>query len=219
MGIKQLVSIAGVLVAGALSLPASTVYQYSFGGLGVLGSSSHAFSPVSGPSSLSITAYGVDALGGSNLYSKGSNFNFSNLSYDSESGLGLASDPTGDHEISPRNYVVLDLANLAGFLSKGLYVESSSGTDRWAIWGWNGSLSDAASAFSASSVISGSSQGLQDLSALSGDQWIALTATSGNVLLGAFRASAAPEPASEGLLGLALIGTALVIRSRRTQSA
>jgi hypothetical protein len=170
MGIKQLVSIAGILVAGALSLPASTVYQYSFGGLGALGSSSHAFSPVSGPSSLSITAYGVDALGATNLYSKGSSFNFSNLSYDSESGLGLASDPTGDHEITPRNYVVLDLANMAGFSSKGLYVESSSGTDRWAIWGWNGSLADAASEYSAGTVITGSSQGLQDLSALANDR-------------------------------------------------
>jgi hypothetical protein len=228
MGIKKLAALAGIILAGALSLPASTVYQYSFGGLGTLGSSSHVFAPVSGPSSYSITAHGGTFFGSAvNLYSKGSSYNFASpwSSSNHESGLGLTNDRSGSREITPGSYIVLDLANLAGFSasSLGLYTSSTEGDDGWAIWGWNGNLSDAFMAYLGSGVIHGSNEGLHSLSSFASDRWVGITATRGDILLGAFTAagdpSATPEPASAGLMGLAAIGMGLLVRKRFSRSA
>ena len=228
MRIKKLAAIAGVILAGALSLPASTVYQYSFGGLGSLGSSSHVFAPVNGPSSYSITAHG-GTFGGSqvNLYSKGSSYNFANpwSSSNHESGLGLTNDRSGSHEITPGSYIVLDLANVAGFSvsSLGLYTTSTEGDDSWAIWGWNGNLSGALAAYLGSGVVHGSDEGLQSLSSFASDRWLGITATRGDILLGGFTVSgnpsATPEPTSAALMGLAAVGMALLVRKRLSRSA
>jgi PEP-CTERM motif len=228
MRIKKLAAIAGMVVAGALSLPASTVYQYSFGGLGSLGSSSHVFAPVSGPSSYSITAHGGTFSGiPVNLYSKGPSYNFANpwSSSNHESGLGLTNDRSGSHEITPGSYIVLDLANLTGFSasSLGLYTTSTEHDDRWAIWGWNGGLNGALAAYLGPGVIHGSNEGLQSLSSFASDRWLGITATRGDILLGAFTAagdpSATPEPSSVGLMGLAAIGMSLLVRKRFSRSA
>jgi hypothetical protein len=228
MGIKQLAAIAGVILAGALSLPASTVYQYSFGGLGALGSSSHVFAPVTGPSSASVTAHGGTFFGGPvDLYSKGSSYNFANpgSSSNHESGLGLTNDRSGSHEITSGSYIVLDLANLTGLSasSLGLFTTSTEGDDSWAIWGWNGSLNGALAAYFGSGVIHGSTEGLQSLSSFASDRWLGITATRGDILLGGFTASgnpsATPEPASAGLMGLAAIGLSLLVRKRFSRSA
>jgi hypothetical protein len=174
MRIKKLAAIAGIMLAGALALPASSVYQYSFGGLGALGSSSHVFAPVGGPSTYSITAYGRTFSGSAvNLYSKDSSYNFANpwSSSNDESGLGLTNDRSGSHEITPGSYIVLDLANLSGLSlsSLGLYTTSTEGDDSWAIWGWNGSLGDALSAYLRPGVVHGSTEGFESLSSFSSE--------------------------------------------------
>ncbi len=224
MNFKKLALTAGILFAAALSLPANTVYQYSFGNLGNLGSSSHTFAPVNGPSSLSITAAGYHGLGSwnlssVNLYSKGSAFDFSHPGNNGESGLGLVNDRSGDHEITAGNFIVLDLGNLSNLVlsSIGVYTESTTGNEHWAIWGSNSNTPGTdwlqryvvpGNALTDNSP-SHSDQGLQDVSNFSNSRYLFVTSTNGNVLLGAFSAtdpaSATPEPASAALLGIALL--------------
>lgn len=215
MTIKAAIFLGALLTFGS-ALQAASVYNYAFGGLGGdLGSSTHTFAP-SGGSGPTITANGFKPGSGStvttvHLYSKGSGvFPPPN----DESGLGLTNDPTGDGEITSGSFIELDLGNLS-ISSLGIYTESTTGDEQWEIWGSNTAAS-AGHAFSipatnAAGVITGSSEGDQNVSILAGDRYIFITATDGNVLLGGLTATA-PEPGTASLLGLALLGSGLLFR-------
>ncbi|MGH9619461.1 MAG: hypothetical protein ACRD45_07075 [Bryobacteraceae bacterium] len=219
MNIKTAV-VLGALTAFAGAMQAAPVDNYAFGGLGNLNASMHTFSPVSG-SEPSITAYGFHISSGNavaaGLYSKGSGaFPPPN----DESGLGLVNDSTGDHEIMPGNFIELDMNGLS---IGSLYTGSTTQGETWQIWGSN-SGATAANPFTipgsaASGVLTGTTEGSQDVSSLAGDRYIFITSlnegTTRNILLGGVTAtSAVPEPASASLLGLAFLGASLLFRKR-----
>lgn len=206
---------ASVVFGGALQ--AATVYNYAFGGLtpNDLGTT-HTFSPTSGPSP-TITASGFQPGPGTtvvavDLYSKGSSgFPPPN----DESGLGLTNDPSHDHEITPGSFIMLDLGNLQ-LTSLGIYMESTTDGEKWDIWGSN-TPAVSGHSYTIPNGITGTSEGLQNLSSLEGDRYIFISSLCGNVLVGALTDTVVttnPEPASAGLAGLALLGFGVLFRRR-----
>jgi len=216
----RLALFSSALIAVGGALQAGTTYDYSLGGLGGdLGSNSHVFSPTSGPNP-NVTAVGYTNLGnGKNisavhLYSKG----LGGWPIPAgESGLGLANDRSGDGEITTGSFLYLDLANLdkLGLSSLDLYMGSTTDGETWAIWGSNTAPVSGKFSMPTSGVLTGTAEGDQNLNSLLSDRYIFVTSLDGNVLVSGLAASTStPEPASAGLIGLALAGSCLVLRMR-----
>lgn len=214
-----LFSSALIVFGGALR--AGTTYDYSFGGLGgKLASNTQVFSPTSGPNP-NVTAVGYTNLGnnkklaGVDLYSKGSGA--WPLSAD-ENGLGLSNDRSGDGEITTGSFLYLDVANLEklGLSSLDIYMGSTTDGEKWAIWGSNTApVSGQKFSMPSTGVITGKKEGDTNLDSLLSDRYIFVTSENGNVLVDGLAATTAtPEPASGGLLGLALAGSCFVLRMR-----
>lgn len=230
-------SIKTVLLIGVLSSFAATMQagylpdcghdpgtqgcsNFGFGGYKVHRSSdlgsTYTFAPVSG-SGPSITASGFQVQSGSantvDLYSKG-NSGFEPRG--DENGLGLVNDHSGDHEITSGSFIMLDLNGLS---LSSFYMGSTTDGEEWEIWG-SDTAAVAGQPFTipgshASGVLTGYSEGSVDASSLAGDPYVFVTSLRGNVLLGGVTAcSAAPEPASAGMLGLALMVLGIAARKR-----
>jgi hypothetical protein len=220
--ITGVVFLGASLVCGG-ALQAATV-NYAFGGLGGdLGSNTHTFAPTSGPNP-TITASGFHVssifhtVSKVDLYSKGSG-TFPPPS--DESGLGLANDSTGDHEITPGNFIMLDLGNLS-ISTLGIYTESTTDGEKWDIWGSNTAVVSGQT-FTIPTGLTGFSEGDQNVSSLAGDRYIfisSLGSSSHNILLGGLTATTAtPEPSSAALFGIALMGSGLLFRRRFSKKA
>jgi hypothetical protein len=201
---------------------------YAFGGASKSGNpdlgSTYSFAPTAGTgSNIVASGFTLNSLGkvtSVDLYSKGSSvFPPPN----DESGIGLVNDRSGDHEITPGSFIELNLgAN--SYTSLGLYTESTTDGEEWEIWGSN-TAAHIGNSFTIPStnsqgVITGYTEGDQNISSLAGDRYIFITAVKGNVLLGGLEGcTAAPEPASVGMLSAALIGLGLLFRKKATKAA
>jgi hypothetical protein len=105
----------------------ATTMSYNFGTkTGMLGNSQ-----TYNVSGVTITAYGFSSGGATHLYAK----NDSAL----ESGLGLANDPSGQHEITKGSFVQLDISQLAakGFTSASIFVNSVQPGESWDLFASN----------------------------------------------------------------------------------
>ena len=161
---------------------------------GDLGSTTHTYSC----GGFNITA---TAFGGGNLYGKNDGGD--------EVGVGLTNDPSGDHEITPGNFIQLDLQNILGNNPMSLIINSNTLTDRATIYNTN-----TAGAITGGSALV-TSTALEGAFALSPTgRYLDVTATAGNILLGplTFTTSSVPEPASLGMIACGLLSLGLIRR-------
>ena len=198
--------IAAAALAFATNAHASTVL-FNFGAAPHLGNIGNTETYTNG--GLSVYASGFTAIGHTtDLYGKHSGGD--------ENGLGLADDPSGEHEIHyGSGFVQLDVHGLFGKVkasSLEFGTNSTTGGEAWAVYGTNtaGTLSGS------SLLVSGSSEGLHFLSGLGLFKYYDFVETSKkggeNFLITELQAtSGTPEPATWAMMfiGLAFVGGAL----------
>ncbi len=139
-----------------------------------------------------------------------------------ENGLGLTSDPSGDHEITSGHYIQLNITQILGDNPLSIGMESSTGDDGWAIYETNSANTNVYNLTGsghngATLLLSGSTEGDFSLGTVA-DTYIDVTATSGNVLLSELdfnKTSSVPEPASFMLGGFGLAALGLLRRGRK----
>jgi hypothetical protein len=163
---------------------------------------------------VSVVATGFN---GGDLYGK-------NLGFDEE-GIGLAGDPSGQHEIfvgSPPPFIQLDFSNLikAGFTSFQFEMNSTQGDEFWQV----SACSTMGTLCSNAQTLTGTTQTLEGapINLSAADPFLDFSmkggVTFGNVLVAAIAATpgtSVPEPATFGLLGLGLVGFGFSRRKRR----
>ncbi len=146
---------------------------------------------------ITATAYGA---GTQHLYGKNDGGD--------ENGLGLTSDPSGDHEITVGQFIQLDVTSLEG-LTISFIMNSSTSPDAWKVF-----ESSTAFATSGSSTVTGTNESSHTITITSGMKYLDFTATDGNVLLNSISYTATPEPVTLALTGSGLVGLFLLRRRR-----
>ncbi len=216
---KSVLLMAVSMLGFGMGLQAGTVtYTWNFEGTNeTLGASQvYTSSPTGGAS---ITAYGLSCVASgcsaTDLYGKNGGAG--------ETGVGIANDPSGDHEIYPGTFVQLDLTNLLAMnpASGTLTIESVQSSEGFTLSVNNAQGSPGAVFYtspkpspSATITLSAAAPGTY---LPSGYDFLSIGATSGNVLLSSLTATFntdAPEPASFALVGGALLGLA-ALRGRK----
>ena len=141
-----------------------------------------------------------------------------------ENGLGMTNDPSGDNEIYyGKGFVQLDVQGLFGkVIASTLQFGTNSTTqgETWKVYGTNtaGTLSGA------TTIISGSTEGLHSLSGLGTYDYYDFVSTSSsggrNFLITSLQGTASvPEPASWALMLVGFGGLGALLRRRRGQPA
>jgi len=148
------------------------------------------------------TAYGT---GSPHLWGK-------NLGGD-ENGVGLTTDPSGEHEITAGDFIQLDVTSLIG-TQLTIIMGSTTGSDKWSIFGSNTAL-----ATSGSGGFSGTSESSFTFTPTM--KYLDFTAATGNVLLGSlsYTQSSVPEPGTFGIVGLGGVLIGLLRRKRNQNQA
>ena len=198
-----LVALASLMVSGA----AYATPTFNFGAAPNPLGTSHTYT--TGP--LQVTASGYNTSNAlTMLYAK-------NAGGD-EVGLGLANDPSGDHEIaSGMGYVQLDVSKLFGLASgASFFTGSTTGSEAWQVFGSNTAGSLGTFLFGGNNeafylLPSFGHYSFYDFRAVP----VGEHAARANFLLGGLTVAAVPEPATWAMmiLGFGVIGAAA--RSRR----
>jgi hypothetical protein len=143
-----------------------------------------------------------------------------------ENGLGMANDPTGDHEIHfLSGFVQLDLNALLGKVLAGstfFTTNSSTGGEQWAVYG-----SNTAGSYGGGALLTGTSEGSHALPSVGSYRYYDFVevnhthGTDDNFLIGTLTTTTAvPEPTSWAMMIVGFFGLGATLRrARRSTSA
>jgi hypothetical protein len=130
-----------------------------------------------------------------------------------EQGLGLTNDPSGENEITPGNFIQLDLSALAGApllnLDLSFTPDSTTPPDEWALF-----LSNTAGAHGAVAALTGVTEATAFIDT-AGFRYLDVSALAGNILLSQLDASAVPETPTWTMLLAGFAGLGFVCYRRR----
>ena len=206
--LKYLVGAVALAAATAANAGVTIDFNTATGNIG----NSHTYTG----SGLSVTATGYSAASTqAALYGK-------NLGGD-ENGIGLAGDPSGQHEIyKGTDFIQLDVHSLFGLATgASFFMGSSTNGENWAVYGSNtaGALG--------TQLMTGTDESLHALTGwgqynyydfVSLGTWNSTTHSygTGNVLLGGLSIAAAPEPATWAMMLVGFGAMGFASRRRRT---
>ena len=150
-------------------------------------------------------AYGVVTA---TAYGTGSPHLFGKFDGGDENGVGLTSDPSGEHEITIGDFIQLDVSSLIG-TQLTIVMGSTTNGEAWSFFASNSAL-----ATSGTAVMSGSNENSFTFTPTL--KYLDVTSTNGNVLLSSLSyTQSTPEPVSFALVGTGLLGV-FFIRRRKT---
>jgi hypothetical protein len=137
------------------------------------------------------------------------NLLFAKLNGGDENGLGLTSDPSGQHEITSGFFIQLNISSILGNNPLTMLMDSTTSPDAWKIYETNTSGST-----TGTTLATGTTEGAFTINPT--DTYLDITATNGNVLLSSlsFNTAATPEPSILVLLGTGILGLAGAVRRK-----
>jgi hypothetical protein len=138
-----------------------------------------------------------------------------------ENGLGLTGNANNpDNEITPGNFVQLDLNNLKmppfTSVNMSFSTNSTTGIDAWQVFGTN----TAGTLVGATSILTGNTEGPQTLLGVLGTfRYLDVTATAGDILINELdnNINAVPLPGAIWMFGAGLGGLGLLMRRRKNK--
>jgi hypothetical protein len=137
-----------------------------------------------------------------------------------ENGLGLTGNANNpDNEITPGNFVQLDLLNLKvpplTSVNMSFMTNSTTGVDAWQVFGTN----TAGTLVGATSLLTGNTEGPQTLMGVLGTfRFLDVTATAGDILINELdNNTVVPLPGAIWMFGAGLGGLGLLMRRRKNK--
>jgi PEP-CTERM motif len=146
-----------------------------------------------------------------------------------ESGVGIASDPTGDHEIWGTTLIRIDLGGANKYTSLSFTMGSTTATERWEVWGSDSATASGAGLNGFNVITSGTSEGSNSLASTYEYYFFGLAPTDthggDNVLLASLTGTPTnltnpvPEPSTWAMLILGFFGIGFVANRQKGKPA
>ena len=217
MNIKNIISTMTLIASGILGVSSAQAVPVTWG-----------FSSVSECPSCSGSSFTCTSSGDSIIATGFSNHNlntttslFLKNSSGDEKGLGIASDPTGDHEIWGTTLIRIDLGGTNKYTNLSFTMGSTTGTEHWEVWGSDSATASGTGLNGFNVITNGTSDGstnsltggyeyyffgLDTLDTQRGDNVLlaSLTGTATNL------ANPVPEPSTWAMLILGFFGIGFV---------
>ena len=146
-----------------------------------------------------------------------------------ENGVGIASDPTGDHEIWGTTLIRIDLGGINKYTNLSFAMDSSTGTEHWEVWGSDSATASGTGLNGFNVITNGTSEGSNSLPSTYEYYFFGLdtldTHWGDNVLLASLTGTPTnltnpvPEPSTWAMLILGFFGIGFVAYRQKGKPA
>jgi PEP-CTERM motif len=225
MKIKNIITSATLIASGILGISSAQAVPVTWDF-----SSASACTSCSG-SSFTYTSSGDSIIAkGFTSHSLNATTNlFRKTSGGDENGVGIASDPTGDHEIWGTNLISIDLGGANSSTSLSFTMGSTTGTEHWEVWGSNSATASGTGVNGFNVITNGTSEGSHSLPSTYEYYFFGLdtldTPWGDNVLLASLTGTPTnltnpvPEPSTWAMLILGFFGIGFVAYRQKGKPA